>query len=222
MAAIFAGASRALLASVIFAFETTRQTVGLLPLLGGCAASYLVSCLLMRHSIMTEKMARRGARVPSEYAPDFLAGELVREHATRELVTLRAEALVAEVREALVRAQAPYQHQGFPVLAADGRLVGVLTRRDFLALQDTDASTVGALVRRAPSVIFEDRSMREAADQMVREGVGRLPVMSAEDPRRVVGILTRSDLLGAHQRRLHAEFSPEQGLGRGRPPVASH
>ena len=63
MAAIFAGASRALLASVVFAFETTRQPMGLLPLLGGCTAAYLVSCLLMQHSIMTEKIARRGARV---------------------------------------------------------------------------------------------------------------------------------------------------------------
>jgi H+/Cl- antiporter ClcA len=64
MAALFAGASRAPLASVVFAFETTRQPLGLLPLLGGCAAAYLVSCLGMRHSIMTEKLARRGQRLP--------------------------------------------------------------------------------------------------------------------------------------------------------------
>jgi chloride channel protein, CIC family len=59
MAAIFAGASRALLASAVFAFETTLQPLGLLPLLGGCSASFLVSCLLMRNSIMTERS--RGA-----------------------------------------------------------------------------------------------------------------------------------------------------------------
>jgi H+/Cl- antiporter ClcA len=59
MAAIFAGASRALLASVVFAFETTRQPLGLLPLLGGCTAAYLVSCLMMENTIMTEKLARR-------------------------------------------------------------------------------------------------------------------------------------------------------------------
>src|SRR5262249_23942401 len=57
MAAIFAGASRALLASVVFAFETTRQPIGLLPLLGGSAAAYLISCLAMKNSIMTEKIA---------------------------------------------------------------------------------------------------------------------------------------------------------------------
>src|SRR5690606_24017783 len=74
MAAIFAGASRAMLASAVFAFETTLQPLGLLPLLGGCAAAYFVSSLLMRNTIMTEKIARRGVRVPVDYAPDFLAG----------------------------------------------------------------------------------------------------------------------------------------------------
>jgi chloride channel protein, CIC family len=68
MAAMFAGASRALLASVVFAFETTRQPIGLLPLLGGCSAAFLISCLLMKNSIMTEKIARRGVQVPSEYS----------------------------------------------------------------------------------------------------------------------------------------------------------
>jgi H+/Cl- antiporter ClcA len=67
MAAMFAGASRAFLASVVFAFETTLQPAGLLPLLGGCSGAFLVSCLMMPNTIMTEKIARRGVRVPSEY-----------------------------------------------------------------------------------------------------------------------------------------------------------
>src|SRR6476660_622643 len=70
MAAIFAGASHALLTSVVFAFETTRQPVGLLPLLAGCTAAYLASLLVSRNSIMTEKLARRGAPVRTEYAVD--------------------------------------------------------------------------------------------------------------------------------------------------------
>jgi len=70
MAAMFAGASRAMLASVVFAFETTRQQTAILPLLAGCSAAFLVSCLLMRNSIMTEKMARRGVPVPSGFSVD--------------------------------------------------------------------------------------------------------------------------------------------------------
>ncbi|TAM47814.1 MAG: chloride channel protein, partial [Burkholderiaceae bacterium] len=60
MAAIFAGSSRAFLTAIVFSFETTRQAACLLPLLGGCTAAYLISALLMRNTIMTEKIARRG------------------------------------------------------------------------------------------------------------------------------------------------------------------
>ena len=67
MAAIFSGASRALLTSIVFAFETTRQPIGLLPLLGGCTSAFLISSLMMRYTIMTEKLARRGTYVPTEY-----------------------------------------------------------------------------------------------------------------------------------------------------------
>ncbi|MEZ4230574.1 MAG: chloride channel protein [Polyangiaceae bacterium] len=73
MAAMFAGASRALLASVVFAFECTRQPIGLLPLLGACTAAYFVSGLMMPNTIMTEKLARRGVRVGSQYSVDNLA-----------------------------------------------------------------------------------------------------------------------------------------------------
>ena len=69
MAAVFAGSSRSLLASLVFALEATRQPLGIVPLLGACSISYLVSHGLMKHSIMTEKIARRGVRVPHEYYP---------------------------------------------------------------------------------------------------------------------------------------------------------
>ncbi|MEK2645030.1 chloride channel protein [Bdellovibrio sp. BCCA] len=67
MAALFAGSSRALLASVLFALEGTQQPVGMVPLLGCCSIAYLVSSVLMKNTIMTEKIARRGVSVPHEY-----------------------------------------------------------------------------------------------------------------------------------------------------------
>jgi chloride channel protein, CIC family len=72
MAACFAGASRALFASVLFAFEITRQPNALVPLLGGCSAAYVVSAFIMKHTIMTEKLARRGHHVPTEYAAEHV------------------------------------------------------------------------------------------------------------------------------------------------------
>ena len=204
MAAIFAGASHALLASVVFAFETTRQPLGLLPMLAGCAAAYLVALLLNRHSIMTEKLARRGAIVRPEYAVDHLAQVLVRDVGLRDVVSLQADDDLGTVRQWLASGARGSTHQGFPVLDAQRRLIGVLTRRDLLDLANPDVLPVSAVLHRPPVVVYEDSSLRDAADQMVIERVGRLPVVRRDAERTVVGIISRSDLLAAHAPRLEA------------------
>jgi len=202
MAAIFAGASRALLASVVFAFETTLQPLGLLPLLGGCTAAFLVSCLLMRNTIMTEKIARRGVRVPSEYAADFLDQVCVAEFAAKEVIAFAASDTLAHLRKWFESGVPGSQHRGFPVVDARGRLLGVVTRREITDPSALAELPVEQLLQRAPAVAFDDSSLREAADLMVSQGVGRLPVVSRAAPTQVIGILTRSDLLAAHARRL--------------------
>jgi H+/Cl- antiporter ClcA/CBS domain-containing protein len=204
MASIFAGASHALLASVVFAFETTRQPLGLLPMLIGCAAAYLVSLLLSRHSIMTEKLARRGASVRPEYAVDHLAQVLVRDVGLRDVVTLRADDDLATVRQWLATGTNGATHQGFPVLDAEDRLVGVVTRRDLLNSTHGEGAPLRAVLRRAPVVVYDDNTLRDAADQMVMERVGRLPVVRRGADREVIGIISRSDLLAAHAPRLEA------------------
>jgi H+/Cl- antiporter ClcA len=202
MAALFAAASRALLASVVFAFETTLQPAALLPLLGGCAAAYLVSCLLMRHTIMTEKIARRGVRVPAEYTADLLDQVLVREVATQKAVVLQAEHCVESVRAWMTSSETGSGHQGFPVVNCAGDLIGVLTRRDLLDARVPGDRAVGSLVRRPPIVVYVDCSLKEAVDHMVNHDVGRLPVVSRDSQVRIMGIITRSDILSAYRRRL--------------------
>ncbi|MBK5189447.1 MAG: chloride channel protein, partial [Gemmatimonadaceae bacterium] len=202
MAAIFAGASHALLTSVVFAFETTRQPLGLLPLLAGCTASYLIALLLNRHSIMTEKLARRGASLRTDYAVDYLGQVLVRDVATREVVTLRATDTIVEAREWLASGSRSATHQGFPVLGAGGAVLGVVTRRDLLDPACDPTRTVAQTITRAPVVVFDDNTLRDAADQMVAEAVGRLPVVEREEPHRLLGIISRSDLLSAQAPRL--------------------
>jgi chloride channel protein, CIC family len=204
MTAIFAGASHALLAAIVFTFEITRQPFGLLPLLAGGTAAYFVSLLLSRNSIMTEKLARRGAQVRVEYTADYLAQRLVRETALREVVSLRAAQTLGEVRRWLGSHAPGSSHQGFPIVDERGLLVGVLTRRDLIGSAEDESVPLTAMVRRAPVVVFTDNSLRDAADQMVRGAVGRLPVVERSAPRRVVGMLSRSDLLSAHAGRLDA------------------
>jgi H+/Cl- antiporter ClcA/CBS domain-containing protein len=195
MAAIFAGASRAMLASVVFAFETTLQPLGLLPLLGGCSAAFLISCLMMRHSIMTEKIARRGIRAPAEYAADALGQVLVRQVMAQNPVTLRAHDTLAQARQWLNSGAAGTAHQGYPLLDAQGHLVGVLTRRDLLAGPQQPEQRLHELIHRPPVVVYDDSTLREAADHMGKHEVGRLPVIARDHPSQLVGMVTRSDVL---------------------------
>jgi predicted transcriptional regulator len=202
MAAMFAGASRALLTSVVFAFETTRQPLSLLPLLGGCTAAFLISSLMMRNTIMTEKIARRGARVVAEYTIDYLDQVLVKDAATKQVVALSADDTLASVRTWFGTREPGSGHQGFPVQDRDGNLAGVITRREIFNTTEPEHSQLRTIMKRAPAIVFESNSLREAADHMIAEGVGRLPVVAQDDTRKVVGWLTRSDLLSAHRQRL--------------------
>ncbi len=217
MAAIFAGSSRAFLTAIVFSFETTRQAACLLPLLGGCTAAYLISALLMRNTIMTEKIARRGVRVPSEYAADYLDQIAVGKVCSREVSSLRADQTLEDVRRWLSEGSPQTQHYGFPVVDEVGHVHGLLTLRTLLNPQSQGALTVGELVTRAPVLVNEDHSLREADDLMAAQRVGRLMVITQAAPHKLVGMLTRGDIIAAHGKRLREGSRSRRHIRFGRP-----
>ena len=196
MAALFAGASRALLASVVFAFETTGQQIGLLPLLAGCTVSFVISSYFMRNTIMTEKIARRGVLVPSEYGADYLESVHAKQFTNRKLVTVGAYDRVSDLLEKMRAGVCT--HQGYPVIDEAGLLVGVVTKRDLAKAEN--GFNVCELISRDPVTVFEDQNLREVADLMTQENIGRVIVVSHD--KKPLGIITRSDVIGSHRKRL--------------------
>jgi CBS domain-containing protein len=95
------------------------------------------------------------------------------------------------------------------VLDQAGGLIGVVTRRDLTDPKAVDDAIVGSVIKRPPVIIFDENTLRQAADHMVRARVGRLPVVSRKAPRQVIGILCRSDLLEAHEERLDEALSAQ-------------
>jgi CBS domain-containing protein len=200
MTAMFAGASRALLASIVFAFETTMQPHALPALLAGATAAFLVSHLLTRHSIMTEKIARRGVSVPHSYAPDPLAHIHVAEVMASEFQTI-SNAMTVEALAMGIALNDPQvaRRQASLILDAEQRLVGLITRSDVLRATDAgqhlltvQAAGAGQLVVTNP-----EETLREALSKMLRHKIGRLPVVEPHDPQRAVGYLGRAEILGA-------------------------
>ncbi len=200
MAALFSGASRAPLMSVIIAFEITLQPLGLLPLLGGCMSAFLVSCLLLKQTMMTDKVERRGFRTGGEYRVDPLDQLSVAFAATKEVTCLYEAQTVGEVRTWMASKDAGTRHQGYPILTEKGHLSGILTRRDFADPLVPDAQLVRDCLRRMPRVVYDDCSLRQAVEHMINHDIGRLPVLARHNPSKLVGILTRSDILKAYRR----------------------
>jgi CBS domain-containing protein len=165
----------------------------------------------MRNTIMTEKIARRGVRVPAEYEADLFDQVLVRDVASKTLVTLRGEQSLQELRRWIASHAPGSSHQGFPVLDERGVLLGVLTRRVLLDPAIADERRLAELIRRHPTVVYDDNTLRDAADHMVRHEIGRLPVIERATGR-LVAMVTRSDLLGAHRRRLRETHEASQHI----------
>jgi CIC family chloride channel protein len=140
--------------------------------------------------------------VHTEYSVDYLSRVFVEAVGLRDVVTLRVDMTVHDARTWFAGGGAKAGHQGFPIVDADGLLTGVLTRRDILSATAAPEWRLGELIHRPPVVVFDDSTLRDAADQMVLEEVGRVPVVRRDAPRRVIGILSRSDLLAAHAPRL--------------------
>ncbi len=205
MTAMFAGASRALLASIAFALEATQEIHSVVPIVSGVTLAYFASCLMMRTTIMTEKLVRRGVRVAGEYDVDPLGHIAVGELASKTLRVVGADARIAD---ALAELRSRHErHQAYPVVRGD-RLLGVVTARELLASDPNE--TVERVIARPPVVARPSETARAAVMRMAQEKVGRIIIVDERDPARAVGIVTRSDLVAALTRTAgHKAAAPE-------------
>ncbi len=202
MAAMFAGSARALLTSIVFAFETTMAPLGLLPLLAGCSASYLISSLMMKNTIMTEKIARRGVRVPNEYSADHLSQILVKDYAAYNVVSLNGFDSIEKIRKWMSEGSKESLYHGFPVVDEMGKPIGTVTRRNILNPGHQVSTQIKDILNKPLVLAFEDNTISEAADLMAEHRLTRLPVVSRKNPEKIIAVLSRSDILRARKEKI--------------------
>ncbi|HLO05129.1 MAG TPA: chloride channel protein [Terriglobales bacterium] len=216
MGAVFGAASRAAFSFIVFAFEITRDYNSVLPLMLVTVIADGVAILLMpKASIMTEKLVRRGLRIHQDYEADVLQQMVVSETMDREAPVLPAGIAVRELAERIARHEPEVsRHQGMLLMDADSRLVGIITRGDILRSLDEDPSGAMSLLEagsRKMIVTHPDETLHEAAAKMLRNNIGRLPVVDRKDPQHVVGYLGRPGIMAARLHRLHEEHVREPG-----------
>lgn len=215
MAAVFAAASRATFTFIIFAFEITRDYNAVLPLMLVCVIADGVSLLLMRNSIMTEKLARRGLRVHQDYEVDVLQQVAVSEVMDANPVTIASTMPVSELAGRIARHDPDIAHyQALPIVDEAGRLVGIITRGDLFRSLETNPEGSQPVLEAGNDnliVTYPDEYLHDAIAKMLAHNIGRLPVVKRQNPQQIVGYLGRSAMLSARSRRLHEESVREPG-----------
>jgi H+/Cl- antiporter ClcA len=213
MAAVLGGTMRSPLTSVIFALELTQDINALLPCLIASMVAHAFTVLMMKRSILTEKVARRGFHLSREYSVDPLELTMVKDVMSREVVTLPHSMPVKQMLEQFFDGGNARKHQGYPIVDDRGRLTGIVTRSNLLdaSLVDPVAALVADdILERELVTASAEESCRSAAERMAQAGVGRLVVVAEDDPKRLVGIVTRSDLLKPRATRADEEERRER------------
>jgi H+/Cl- antiporter ClcA/CBS domain-containing protein len=217
MAATLGGMMRAPIMAVMFGFELTNDTNALLPMLIAAAVAYGFTVLTMPRSILTEKIARRGRHIYREYGIDPLERHIVAEVMTREVATLAAD---VSLDDALARAISPGRlaragatHHAFPVVRGE-RLVGMLSAEALAAAAastDENLACVGDLFGdEAPLYALPHETCRTIAARLAVHDLERLPVVADGASRRLVGIVSRSDLVKPSLDLFEEQHRPER------------
>jgi H+/Cl- antiporter ClcA/CBS domain-containing protein len=214
MTAALAGVTRSPLTAVVFSVELTHDVEILMPLLVVSTVAHLVSVLVLKRSILTEKVARRGFHVSREYQVGPLEVLFVREVMATDVLTVAEGSRLDVVYQSLLGHATMRYQRLVPVMSADGRLVGALAWNDVLeraACADL-GGTIDEVMHRDLVVAYPDESLRGVADRMADRKLGVLPVVEREHPERLRGLITQFELLQARGRILEEERHREQVL----------
>jgi CBS domain-containing protein len=226
MGAILGGTMRSPFTGIIFSFELTHDQNVLLPLLVASVIAHGCTVLLLKRSILTEKVARRGYHLSREYSVDPLEIQFVREVMRTNLAAFSSSSTLDEVRTTLNSSRQPRGQHLYPVVDSDRRLLGVITRKHLVKLLEDPThmeahETLGELARTDAVVSYPDEPLRVVVYRMAETGLTRMPVVERGENRKLAGMISLQDLLAARTRSLTEERARERVL-RIRIPYTGH
>jgi CBS domain-containing protein len=210
MAATMGGTMRAPLTGALFAVELTGDVSALLPLLAACGAAYGTTVLLLKRSILTEKIARRGVHISREYSVDPFQLLQVSDIMVDKVESLPAAMPVDQAIAfftgrsdgGLPPRPGGARRKSYPIVDGEGRVVGLAPRAEVLRWMtegDHQDQTLGEVISDAGLLLGRPEEMvGRLAERMVERDTGRVPIV--DERGRLVGLVTRKDLLRVHAR----------------------
>jgi H+/Cl- antiporter ClcA/predicted transcriptional regulator len=196
MAAMMGGTMRAPLTGTFFAVEITGDISTLVPLLAATVTAYAVTVLLLRRSILTEKIARRGQHITREYGIDPFELTRAADIMVHPVDTLPGSMSIGAACDFF--SSGAKTHRLYPVVEDDGTLVGVVSRADVLRWQGdkelADQNLTDRVSDTSAPVGHPDDTVGFVADLMLAAETGRIPIVDPASGK-LVGLIARKDLL---------------------------
>jgi len=204
MGAVFAGSTRAPLTAILILFELTRDYNLILPLMFACVLSNVMSSALYPESIFTEGLRRDGIKIRKGREIDIMTSIPVKAAMITSIQTVSEDKSV-ETLEILMKVS---RHVGFPVVDSKGRLSGIVTLSDLRnkVKPGEVGKKIGEIATREVEVAYPDETLDTALKRLASKQIGRLPVVDREDKTKLLGIITRSDIVNAYNKKVVEKF----------------
>ncbi|HUI31215.1 MAG TPA: chloride channel protein [Candidatus Acidoferrales bacterium] len=208
MGAVFGAAARSTFAFIVFSFEITRDYDAILPLMLVGVIASAIAISFLKNSIMTEKLARRGVHVFQEYDTDVLRLTPVRDVMDRNPAVVYAKDTVGNLADKIARNDPEYSsHKAYPVLDEQEGLIGIVTQGDLLKAIDKNKSDENVLNIAATKLVvtYADESVYDAVSKMLKNNIGRLPVVERQNPKKLIGYLGRANVISSRLKQIEEE-----------------
>ncbi len=212
MAAVFAGAARAPFTAILIVFEMTDDIQLILPLMAAVIFSMIVSERMLKDSIYTLKLTRRGIRLHRGRDVDVMENITVKEAMRPSPKPVPCTLPLRTVPHLLDAARM----HGLPVVDAEGRLQGVITIQDVESAAESDKENLEQPVLQFCSqhlvVAYPDETLQRALERMSHRDIGRLPVVDHNNSSKLVGWISRADIIRAYERALTRRVTVQQQM----------
>lgn len=216
MAAVFAGAARAPFTAILIVFEMTNDYRLMVPLMAAVIFSMIVAEHIHKESIYTLKLTRRGIRLRRGRDVDVMENIMVDEVMRPAPEPIPGNMPLRMVPSLLEKVRM----HGLPVSKDDGGLCGVITVQDVEAAVDTDENNLDLPVTQFCSqrliVAYPDETLQRALERMSHRDIGRLPVVDRNSPSKLVGWISRADIVRAYERALTRRVTVQQQVTQAR------
>ncbi|WP_017662905.1 chloride channel protein [Baaleninema simplex] len=198
MGAFFGAVAKVPITAIVIVFEITTDFNLVLPLMIVSVTAYVVAEQVSSGSLYDRLLEMRGWSAPTASVEGQVLSELVAAQVMqRQVETFDSHMALKDVMTAFSKSN----HRGFPVVDRS-RLVGIITQADLTNIstrQLPEDTPLEQVMTPKPVVVRPEDTLTQVLYLLERHNVSRLPVV---DGRRLVGIVTRSDIIQAESRKL--------------------